>query len=202
MPLDPTASAKVAGAKKLLREHARALRAAITPEAARQAASAAAKQLIDRSELSKIRSIALYSAIRDELSTHPLATELMRRGLKLAFPRVIAGQNLQFHWVAGLDELSDGTWGIAEPSAAAPVAEPGSLDAILVPALAFDRKGNRLGWGRGHYDSALAAHADAIRVGYAFDCQLVNNVPARDADAPMDLIVTESRAVVCSAGRL
>lgn len=202
MPLDPTASAEVAGAKKLLRERARERRAAITPDVARAAANAAATNLIECDQLAKIRTIALYSAIRDELSTDPLAIELLRRGIALAYPRVIEGRNLTFHRISSLAELRAGTWGIAEPEESAPVAAPGAIDAIVVPALAFDSAGNRLGWGRGHYDSALAAHGDAIRVGYAFDSQIINKVPSRDADAPMDLIVTEARVVVCSAGRL
>jgi 5-formyltetrahydrofolate cyclo-ligase len=202
MVSDPTASAEVAGAKKLMRERALAERSGISAEDARAAAKAAAANLIGRPELAKIKSIALYSAIRDELSTAPLAIELARRGIRLAYPRVVDAHHLEFHWVESLDELSAGTWGIAEPVPSAPRATPGEVAAFVIPALAFDSAGNRLGWGRGHYDTSLATHADAIRVGYAYDAQLIDKVPARGADVPMDLVVTESRAVVCSAGRL
>jgi 5-formyltetrahydrofolate cyclo-ligase len=202
MGLDPTASAEVAGAKKLLRERARAQRASIPTEVARAAANAASRIFIGRPEIAKVRSIALYSPIRDELSTQPLTIELVRRGLRLAFPRVIDSHHLALHWVVKLDELAAGTWGIHEPVASMPVANPGEIDLFVVPALAFDATGNRLGWGRGHYDTTLADHPDAIRVGYAYDQQLLDKVPASTSDAPMDLIVTETRAVVCSAGRL
>ena len=202
MAMDPTVSAQIADAKEIMRERARKQRSAVTPEQARAAAKAAADQLVGRSELSKVTSIGLYAAIRDELSTAPLAIELAGRGIKLAFPRVLNSRELAFHWVSSLDELSAGTWGIAEPPATAPLAQPGELGAFVIPALAFDARGNRLGWGRGHYDTTLAAHGDALRVGFAYDLQVVDKVPSHTSDAPMDLIVTESRAIVCSAGRL
>lgn len=203
MPLDPTASAKILTAKGRLRDQVREARDQVAAEVARAAAHAAAQQLIKRPEINKATSFALYSAIRSELSTAPLAVELARRGMKLAYPRIAGPRQLAFHWVPSPDRLSSaGVWGIAEPAADAPAAAPGAVGIIIVPAIAFDSVGNRLGWGRGYYDAALAQHKDAIRVGFGFDLQLVEEVPAVSADAPLDLVVTESRAVVCSAGRL
>ena len=127
---------------------------------------------------------------------------MSQRGIKIAYPRVVAARQLAFHWVESAEELSAGVWGIAEPVAKTPVVAIGSIDAIVVPGLAFDMAGRRLGWGRGYYDSALAEHGDALRIGFGYECQVVNKVPAANADAPMDLLVTEGRAMVCSAGRL
>lgn len=203
MGLDPTASARIATAKTQLREQLRAARDHIDPAAARAAAYAAANILIGRSEVAKARSFALFASIRSELSTAPLALELARRGLKLAYPRILAGRKLGFHWVGSPADLSSaGVWGIAEPDAGAPVAAPGSVDVMVVPGLGFDARGHRLGWGRGYYDGALAEHRDAIRVGFGFDAQVIDEIPAGGGDAPMDLIVTETGAVICSAGRL
>lgn len=200
---DPTVSAQIATAKGRMREQLRAARDAIAPEVARAAAHAAATRLVGRSELGAATSLALYASIRSELSTAPLAAELRKRGLKLAYPKVIASRQLSFHWIGSPDQLSSpGVWGIAEPAASTPIAEPGSIDVMVVPGIAFDSRGHRLGWGRGYYDAALAQHRDAIRVGFCFDIQLVDEVPAAGADAAMDLVVTETRAVVCSAGRL
>jgi len=109
-------------------------------------------------------------------------------------PRV-DGEALMIHWVADREELVIGRFGILEPRADAPPAGI-SFDLILVPGIAFDRNGGRLGRGRGYYDRFLAC-ASGFVSGVCFDDQLVSEVPCEPHDARMDAIITPSEIVLC-----
>jgi 5-formyltetrahydrofolate cyclo-ligase len=187
----------VAAAKEELRREARRVRDAIDRETGRRAAERAAGHLLALPAIAAARRVALFSAVGSELDAGPVARVLRARGVELAYPRVLAGVGLlEFHLVAGDDQLAPGAFGIPEPAAGAPLAPVGSIDVFVVPGLAFDAGGGRVGWGRGYYDRTLAAAPDRLRVGYCFDCQLVARVPRDRDDLPMHVIVTESGARV------
>lgn len=110
---------------------------------------------------------------------------------EMAFPR-IEGERLVFHSIETLEHLRTGTFGIREPDAnTARQVFPGEDDTILVPGLAFDRAGGRLGRGGGFYDRFLAQWPHARRVGVGFSIQLIDAVPREAHDAQVDAIVTE-----------
>lgn len=110
------------------------------------------------------------------------------------WPRVgPPGEPLIFHR-ATIDELEVSVvWGIREPRRDAPLAVP---DAIIVPLLASDARGNRLGYGKGHYDRTLSRLA-APRIGVAWDCQIVDAVPCESWDERLDWLVTPTRTIRC-----
>ncbi|MCX6971383.1 MAG: 5-formyltetrahydrofolate cyclo-ligase [Verrucomicrobia bacterium] len=115
-------------------------------------------------------------------------------GKRIAMPRA-EGDDLQFHWVASRAELRPGRFGILEPAAQAPDAGSG-FDLILVPGLAFDLRGGRLGRGRGFYDRFLS-NARGLRVGVCFEDQIVGDVPEEPHDLRMDFVVTPSAISRC-----
>ena len=177
---------------KALRARARAARDAIAP-AVRAAAAAAAAAAVDRAlaDLPAGAVVALYAPIRSELPTGDVAAAAAARGLVLAYPRVVPGDRvLAFHRVPA-EALAAGHLGIPEPDPAAPAVDPADLAAIVVPGLVFDRRGYRLGWGGGHYDATLPRAAHALRVGLAFEQQLVERLPIQPHDCPVHLIATE-----------
>jgi 5-formyltetrahydrofolate cyclo-ligase len=177
----------------------RAQRAAIPSERASSAATGAAEHLLALPLIQSARSVALYAAVRGELDPAPAARALLERGVSLAFPRVVADERgLAFHRVEALDELAPGAFGIPEPAPLAPIVAPAGLDVVVIPGLAFDRRGGRLGWGHGYYDNTLGAAKGAVRVGYGFELQLVEIVPVEDDDAAMDYVITELGAIQCS----
>ncbi|HUS65812.1 MAG TPA: 5-formyltetrahydrofolate cyclo-ligase, partial [Kofleriaceae bacterium] len=115
------------------------------------------------------------------------------RGVAIAFPRVLPDEHaLAFHLVAGEHELTAGAFGIREPSPQAPLVAAGEIDVYLVPGLAFDHAGTRLGWGRGYYDRTFAADPHAVRIGYCYQCQVAPSVPRGEDDLPVHHIVTEA----------
>ena len=115
---------------------------------------------------------------------------------RVALPR-IAGGDLVFHWVAGRDELLPGKFGIPEPCADASLAG-NEFDLILVPGLAFDLRGGRLGRGKGFYDRFLAK-AHGLRAGLCFDDQIVGDVPLEPHDLRMDFVITPSSVYRCGS---
>lgn len=176
--------------KKLLRDAARARRRALAktiPDfAARLAAHAPALDIAPNSL------IGAYAALPDEADPHLLLKALAADGHSLAFPRVEAkGAPLVFHhWKPGR-ELTRGAFGIAEPSADWPVAHPRIL---LIPLLAFDKRGHRLGYGGGYYDrtlEALRASGSIRAIGIAYAGQEIDSIPDENHDHLLDTIATE-----------
>lgn len=148
---------------------------------------------VARRDARERQQVAAYAALPSEVDLRPLVRDLLRRGARVAFPRVAKDRDLHFAHVASLDELRPGAFGVDEPHGDA--IDLASLDAVLVPGVAFDRRGARIGFGGGYYDRALAAiraaNPDAIFIGVAFCTQLVEEVPIEPWDILMDQIVTE-----------
>jgi len=201
------ADSAVQDEKRQLRAAARATRAQAAA-ADRAAGSPAARALRDRvlallagqAPLPAGTAISAYWPMGDEIDPRPLMEALAGRGIGLALPAIrAAGQPLDFRtWRPG-DPLRPAGFGTQEPLPAAPLVQPALL---LVPLLAFDAEGYRLGYGGGFYDRSLALlrrAGDILAVGVAFAAQQVARVPREPTDQPLDLVVTE-QAVVRPAG--
>jgi len=170
-------------------------------EAARQADDAAkdlaasVQALIKAFDLGADDIVAGYWPIKTELDPRPLMAALASQGIATALPATPkSGQPLIFHhWVEG-DVMIDGLYGTLEPSPEAPVCYP---TLVLVPMLAFDDRGYRLGYGGGFYDRSLAGlreRGGVVRaVGLAYNAQRVEVVPIGPYDARLDAVLTETR---------
>ncbi|MFD2252389.1 5-formyltetrahydrofolate cyclo-ligase [Pseudochelatococcus lubricantis] len=138
--------------------------------------------------------VAGYWPIRSELDPRPLMAALDERAVPLALP-VITPDGLVFRrWRPGLP-LIDAGFGTQGPPPEAPEVDP---DVLLVPLSAFDRRGNRLGYGQGNYDKAisrLSAKRPLITIGVAFDVQEIGEIPAEPHDRPLDAIVTQVQSI-------
>jgi 5-formyltetrahydrofolate cyclo-ligase len=139
-----------------------------------------------------------FSPIRSEINPMPLMRRLADAGAQLALPAIVArGKPLSFRgWTFG-QELQRGQWGIREPKSEAPELHP---DLVIAPLAAFDRHGNRLGYGAGYYDltiAALRAMKRIVAVGIGYAMQEVDAVPALPHDAPLDLVLTEREVIDC-----
>ncbi len=139
------------------------------------------------------RRIALYAAMRGEVGTDRIRSRCLAGGSLLFYPRVMEDGDLSFFRHREGDGWVAGRFGIREP-AAAPGDEGvrGGFDLVVVPGLAFDPAGRRLGQGYGYYDRFLAGlGGTALTVGLAFSWQLVPDVPVDTWDVPVDAVVTE-----------
>ena len=179
--------------KPAARAAANACRAAIPPERRRALSAALVPHATWLSGLASGGTVSGFLSIGDEIDVADLLRALGQRGHVLALPAMQGrGQPLLFRAYQPGDELVATTWGIREPLATATAVLP---DVMLVPLLAFDRMGHRLGYGGGFYDRTLAEarmSREIIAVGVAFDEQRLDAVPHLDYDEPLDWLLTPS----------
>jgi 5-formyltetrahydrofolate cyclo-ligase len=182
-----------------------ARRAALPALERTERAAAATARLLALPELANVggRTIAGYVAVQGELDPAAALEHAGARGCKVALPRVSReAPRLRFHEVTPGAALSasPGSFGLLEPDAAWPELAMGDLDVVIVPGVAFDAEGRRLGFGGGYYDGALAiararANGRTALIGIAYDFQIVDDCPAGEGDVPVDLVVTDARVL-------
>ncbi len=140
-------------------------------------------------EVETASTVALYSALGPEADASSVVPLLLQRDVVVVFPRVV-GELLEFAPASSLADLHPGYMGVMEPKGVAMNAS--ELDVIVVPGVAYDREGGRLGQGGGHYDRTLAQlGSETFRVGFCFSCQIVDKVHREDHDELLDALVTE-----------
>jgi 5-formyltetrahydrofolate cyclo-ligase len=150
-------------------------------------------------EYAAAQTVMLYVHTRSEVRTQTFLSEAIGAGKRVVVPYCVAGQLELFH-LEDLGELALGTFGILEPKESLrdqPSKRPAidELDLVMVPGVAFDRDGGRLGHGKGYYDKLLhAARPDTPLVGVAFECQLFPRIPMLPHDVFMNRVVTEKAA--------
>lgn len=142
-------------------------------------------------------------AIEGEVATDGIVEAALASGRRVFCPRVVRGPDrLESYEIRSLDELIPGPRGLREPDPARArrVAEE-EIGLVLVPGIAFDRRGHRIGFGAGFYDRFLGA-LGAPTVGLAFSLQIVHRVPCAKRDVPADWIVTEEETIDCRSTRV
>lgn len=121
-------------------------------------------------------------------------------GKEAYFPRV-SGTGLTFHRVLDLNELKPGKFGIPEPDSSSLSIAPEDLDLILIPGIAFDGSGRRLGYGKGYYDRLLVNVPLNRRAALAYSLQMSDSLPSGETDLSAGLVVTESGIIFCEMKR-
>lgn len=185
--------------KAALRASAREARQAAHERHGRAAGEALARHGIGFAGPKPGAAISGFSAIRDEINPGLLLANLHAAGHMIGLP-VMQGKGLPLlfrAWLPGA-VTQEAVWGIQEPGPDAPLVEP---DILLVPLLAFDMAGYRVGYGGGFYDRTLAelrAKKTVTAIGVAYDEQRVDAVPHLDYDEPLDWVLTPSGPIRCS----
>ncbi len=192
----PEPQISIDATKAALRRAALARRDALPPDERAVAAQAIASRPFPVT-LAPGMTVSGFIPLKSEIDVRPLMHKLVALGAKLALPVVVGrGEPLVMRaWAFGAP-LKGGGWGISEPPDDAPEALP---DILLVPLLAFDRAGNRIGYGAGYYDMTimtLRARMPVTAIGVAFAAQEVAEVPTTSRDARLDLVLTEREVIV------
>jgi 5-formyltetrahydrofolate cyclo-ligase len=153
-------------------------------------------------EIRKAYTVMVYLSFGSEVRTDDLIRWCWgeRKQIVVPFCRP-ESRELKACRIDGFDELETGHYGIRAPkeSLLRPV-DGGEIEAILVPAVAFDRRGYRIGYGGGYYDRFLPKVPRAVKIGVAFASQIIEEIPVDSHDLPVDMIVTEREVIVSSDG--
>lgn len=196
-------SASNSSSKSELRQQLRAMRRAL-PEAERARLSqAVCEQLLSCPWWDHCQNVALYASFDGEVETAVLQRELHSRGVRTLYPRTKRTERqLEFVAVQDVAALQPMGWsGLCEPRAGAgeeTLVDAALIDVFVVPGLGFDRRGGRLGYGVGFYDRALAAPT-GLRVGLAYEFQLLDSLAIEMHDVLMDFVVTDTQLVTTRA---
>jgi len=183
--------------KAELRARLRAARSRLSAEQRTRAAASIRDALLSRPEIQMAGTIAVYYSVGAEPDTRGLVYALWKRGSYVLLPVLRADGDLDWASYEGPDSLVPGPRGLLEPGESPRGAEAvARADAVLVPALAVDRAGNRLGRGGGSYDRALARVGPLIPlIALVYDGELLDHVPAEPHDVPVRAAVSPANGI-------
>ena len=173
--------------KKALRQEIRRKKQAMTPEQIAKASSCLAQQFFQTDAYRQAQTLYGYLPYNQEVRTVPILEQAIRDGKRVAVPKV-CGDRMDFIYISDLSAVEIGYCGIPEPVANGPVGDdPKAL--VLMPGLAFDKNGNRMGYGGGFYDKFLAQEPEHPTVALCYAFQMVDSIPTDSYDIPVDLVL-------------
>lgn len=172
--------------KKELRQHIREIKRQFSQQQLEELSLPIIARL--KSRLTNAKTILAYYSLPDEVDTRQLLDDLVAEGKTVLLPKVIDDENMEIRRYTGRQDLEEGILHLMEP-----IGEPFTvyedIDIVVVPGLAFDAEGHRLGRGRGYYDRFLHRKNHPFCVGICFDFQKVAEVPVDEYDIPVDEVV-------------
>lgn len=189
--------------KHTLRSQLLAERRSLKHDAWLASSLSAQQNLLSLEEYSRAGCIALYASIHKEADTADILAAAFKAGKRVLYPAV-CGHQMVFRLVEALEQLREGTFGILEPCPTGIEHQADEADLIVVPGIAFDRSGHRIGYGKGYFDRFLRHPGrKACLVGLCHDFQLIDGaIPADRHDIAMDIIVTDRRIIYPRNGSL
>ena len=190
------------GEKKALREELRRRRAGVWPELVAGWSAAVCGRVAGLETWRGAETVQLFvGALAGEVRTEALLRRGLADGKTMICPRVLGQGRLEQRRVTSVGQLTRSRRGLLEPEPRlTELADASAAELILVPGLAFDPRGGRLGLGGGYYDRFLAT-TDGVRLGLAFEWQLLSRIPVQQHDQGVDAIVTELRVLEVARSR-
>jgi 5-formyltetrahydrofolate cyclo-ligase len=162
---------------------------------ARAASLQVQKAFIASAEFASSKVLALYAPIHNEVDTSVVFVEALAALKSVIYPAV-CGEGLVFRRVLSLKGLQKGPFGISEPAASCEACDPREADLIVIPGVAFDVQGKRIGYGKGYYDKTLhSIEGQGKLVGFCYDFQVVETIADEPHDVKMDMLITEKRVL-------
>jgi 5-formyltetrahydrofolate cyclo-ligase len=181
--------------KQELRQRMRGLRRVLPAEAGAARSRAICARLVELPEFGAAQVVVGYAAYRKEADPRAALEQAARHGKRVGLVRIGENGELCVHAFAIGDALVPNEYGIEEPLPSAARIDAAQVQLIVVPALAVDERGHRIGYGRAYYDRLLPALASAFKVAIAYDFQLLAEVPDTRGDVAVDCVVTDARTV-------
>jgi len=150
-----------------------------------------AEKFLKLPEVKTARTFLLYYPHKKEVNTIPIIKQLIKQGKTILLPKVEKDQILPI-FISNLSELKEGFAGIKEPKGK--VYPKDKIDIVVVPAVAYDKRGYRIGYGKGYYDRFLSNYKGK-KIGLAYQFQLVEKIPYESHDIPVDIIITPTQTI-------
>ena len=145
--------------------------------------------------------VMVFTSKEKEVNTRPLIMALFGQGNPVVVPIIVKEDySLRLSYLRDFSALVPSTFGVPEPIGSEIPAAADDIDTIILPMLGFDRKGGRIGYGAGYYDRFLSKNPGLRKIGIAFACQEVDNLPVDENDIRMDAIITEDGMVYPDGG--
>ena len=181
--------------KTLLRVNIRKQLTSMPISKMRESDDALFNALLALPQMAQAKTICLFWGITGlEPDTSRLVPKLLEAGKQVCLPRIISGFGMEVRRYTPESSMTQTSFGIWEPTLDCPLVEKDQVDLVIVPALCYDRRGFRLGYGAGHYDRWLADYK-GMTVGMCRDTILQDAVPIEDHDKPVQIVITESQVL-------
>lgn len=175
--------------KRALRREIGAKKRALTAAEIEARSAVLAEKLFATEYYRRARSLYAYLSFNQEVRTRPIIERAWADGKRVAVPKVVGG-DMVFIWIDSFDSMVESGFGIREPRADGPAADD-SRALVLMPGLAFDPEGRRVGYGGGFYDRFLAREPDHSLVALCYDFQLLARLEVEAHDVPVDCVITD-----------
>ncbi len=184
-------------AKQVYREDILARRLRLTFEEVFQKSIVIQKRFLSLQEYRVARRIAIYASFKNEVVTDEVFSSAAGAGKEVFYPGVLPEKGcLVFKKVESKDDLTKGTYNILEPLRSQRVEPVTYFDIVVVPGVAFGLDGNRIGYGKGYYDMTLKDYkGSGLIVGFAYEMQVLPEIPCLPYDIGVDMIITEERVI-------
>ena len=147
--------------------------------------------------INKFSSICIYSDFNNEVSTYDIINYALNNNIKVSIPFTIDNHNMKLKYIKDYNkDINKNTkFGNGEPFEYCKDCDVNEVSMFIIPALAFDEKCNRLGFGNGYYDNILKINKNALRIGLAYDYQILPLLPKDNNDEILDIIISESKVI-------
>lgn len=175
--------------KKELRKEIRNRKRQFTAQQLHELSFAVIQRLLNHPRLKEAHTILLYHSLPDEVDTHTIIDSLILNGKTILLPRVTGDSTMELRRYTSPRDLTLGAYGIMEPTGDV-FTDYQSVDLAVIPGMAFDPLGNRMGRGKGYYDRLLPSLKRAYKIGVCFPFQMMESIPHDEHDVRMDDVVT------------
>lgn len=184
--------------KQEIREKIKLKRKALKKTEAKKKSRLIAMKFLITQEFLFAKTVFLYTSFKNEVDTRELIQVANLLGKKVALPVVDKKRHeIFFREFKGFKKMKKDAFGILEPEKSCRKVPARKADLIVVPGIAFDKSGNRIGFGKGYYDRFLKKVKRTPKIALAYDFQIVKKIPATRKDVKVDWIITESRIIKC-----
>lgn len=180
--------------KTELRSQMKRQRAGLTPAQRQQQNAAIAARVLAEPAFVRAKTVFCYCSTAEEIDTRPILRAALEMGKRLCVPRTKGKGEMDACCIDSLSRLRPAAYGIEEPDAGCPVLPPAQIDLCIIPCLAADRHGFRLGYGGGYYDRFLP-QTTALRLVLCAQERLLPRIPSQEHDIACDIILTESQVI-------